>query len=217
MSSSALRFLLLYLEVGRKLISAYGGIGGALGWPLAFGRGSAEDAPPPTVVAAMATTVFNTIGTVVGAAVLASSLVNLYFPEFKVDALLAKNMTYFFGHVFINASIYMAVIAVYEIIPEYTGIPWKTSRMFVLAWSAVLLFVMAVYPHHLLQDVAMPAWALVMGQVVSYLFGHSLAGGDGLFADRLSAQGRQAALGSRVRTARAGGCGLVGWIGPGNH
>lgn len=164
-------FLLLYLEVGRKLISAYGGIGGALGWPLAFGRGSAEDAPPPTVVAAMATTMFNTIGTVVGAAVLASSLVNLYFPEFKVDALLAKNMTYFFGHVFINASIYMAVIAVYEIIPEYTGIPWKTSRMFVLAWSAVLLFVMAVYPHHLLQDVAMPAWALVMGQVVSYLSG----------------------------------------------
>ncbi len=164
-------FLLLYLEVGRKLISAYGGISGALGWPLAFGRGSAEDAPPPTVVAAMATTVFNTIGTVVGAAVLASSLVNLYFPEFKVDALLAKNMTYFFGHVFINASIYMAVIAVYEIIPEYTGTSWKTSRMFVIAWSAVLLFVMAVYPHHLLQDVAMPAWALVMGQVVSYLSG----------------------------------------------
>ena len=43
--------------------------------------------------------------------------------------------------------------------------------MFVIAWSAVLLFVMAVYPHHLLQDVAMPAWALVMGQVVSYLSG----------------------------------------------
>ena len=43
--------------------------------------------------------------------------------------------------------------------------------MFVIAGSAVLLFVMAVYPHHLLQDVAMPAWALVMGQVVSYLSG----------------------------------------------
>ena len=39
----------------------------------------------------------------------------------QVDALLAKNMIYFFGHVFINASIYMAVTAVYEIIPEYTG------------------------------------------------------------------------------------------------
>lgn len=119
----------------------------------------------------MATTVFNVLGIVVGAAVLASSLVNLYFPAFVVDALLAKNMIYFFGHVFINASIYMAVIAVYEIVPEYTGTPWKASRVFALAWTAILLLVMAVYPHHLLQDIVMPAWMLVMGQVVSYLSG----------------------------------------------
>lgn len=164
-------FLLLYIEVGRKLIGAYGGIGGALGWPLLAGRVAVDEAPPPTVIAAMATTVFNTIGTVIGAAVLAASLVNLYLPAFQVDALLAKNMIYFFGHVFINASIYMAVIAVYEIIPEYTGTPWKASRVFVLAWSAVMLFVMAVYPHHLLQDTVMPGWALVTGQVVSYLSG----------------------------------------------
>ncbi len=74
------------------------------------------------------------------------SLINIYEPAFAIDPLLAKNMIYFFGHIFINASIYMAVIAVYEIIPEYTGRPWKTSRVFVAAWSAVLLFVMAVYP-----------------------------------------------------------------------
>ncbi len=164
-------FLLYYLEVGRKLISKYGGISGALAWPLAFGSGKPEDAPPPTIVAAMATTIFNTIGIVVGAAVLISSLVNLLMPEFAVNALLAKNMTYFFGHVFINASIYMAVIAVYEIIPEYTGKPWKTSRAFALSWSAILLLVMIVYPHHLLQDTVMPAWALVMGQIISYLSG----------------------------------------------
>ncbi len=164
-------FLLFYLEIGRKLISTYGGISGALAWPLAFGNGKVEDAPPPTIVAAMATTVFNTIGIVVGAAVLVCSLVNLYFPSFVVDALLAKNMIFFFGHVFINASIYMAVIAVYEIIPEYTGRPWKTSRVFAIAWSLVLLFVMAVYPHHMMQDTVMPAWALVMGQIVSYLSG----------------------------------------------
>ena len=164
-------FLLLYLEVGRKLIGAYGGLGGALGWSLISGRGDPDKAPPPAVIAAMATTVFNTIGTVVGAAVLASSLVNLYVPAFAVDALLAKNMTYFFGHVFINASIYMAVIAVYEILPEYTGIAWKSTRVFAVAWTAVMLFVMAVYPHHLLQDTVMPGWALVLGQVVSYLSG----------------------------------------------
>lgn len=164
-------FLLLHLEVGRKLIGTWGGISGALAWPVAFGAGRPEDAPPPAVVAAMASTIFNTIGIVVGAAVLVASIVNLLFPGFAVDALLAKNMIYFFGHVFINASIYMAVIAVYEIVPEYTGKPWKTSRLFAIAWTVVLLFVMAVYPHHLLQDVNMPAWMLAMGQIVSYLSG----------------------------------------------
>ena len=119
----------------------------------------------------MATIIFNTIGIVVGAAVLISSLINLYVPTFEVDALLAKNMIYFFGHVFINATIYMAVVAVYEIIPEYTGKPWKTSRVFAIAWSAITLFVMAVYPHHMLQDTVMPAWTLILGQVVSYLSG----------------------------------------------
>jgi cytochrome c oxidase subunit I len=164
-------FLLLHLEIGRKLIIAYGGIGGALAWPMAFGKAQQGEAPPPAVVAAMATTIFNTIGIVVGAAVLVCSLVNLLVPAFAIDALLAKNMIFFFGHVFINASIYMAVIAVYEIVPEYTGKPWKTTRVFALAWTSILLFVMAVYPHHLLQDTVMPAWALVMGQIVSYLSG----------------------------------------------
>jgi cytochrome c oxidase subunit 1 len=161
-------FLLLHLEVGRKLIAAYGGIGGAPAWPVAFGNGRPEDAAPPAVVAAMASTIFNTLGIVVGAAVLVASIVNLAFPAFTVDALLAKNMIFFFGHVFINASIYMAVIAVYEIVPEYTGTPLKTTWMFAISWTGGLLFVLAVYPHHLMQDWAMPGWAVAMGQIVSY-------------------------------------------------
>ena len=127
--------------------------------------------PPPTVVASAAVIVFNGIGIVIGAAVLVISLINLYAPSFAIDPLLAKNMIYFFGHVFINTTIYMAVIAVYEIIPEYTGRPWKTSRIFAAAWSAILLMVLAVYPHHLLQDTVMPGWALVVGQVISYAAG----------------------------------------------
>lgn len=170
-TSIGVAFLLLHLEVGRRLIAAWGGIGGALAWPLAFGGGRAEDAPPPAAVAAMAVTIFNTLGIVVGAAVLVASIVNLLFPGFAVDALLAKNMIFFFGHVFINASIYMAVIAVYEIMPEYFGKPYKTTRVLALSWSAILLFVLAVYPHHLLQDTVMPVWMLGMGQVVSYLSG----------------------------------------------
>src|SRR6516164_10549062 len=163
-------FLLLYLETGRAIIARYGNLSRALACPLLF-RGSQDDVPPPTVVASAAVIVFNGIGIVIGAAVLVISLINLYAPSFAIDPLLAKNMIYFFGHVFINTTIYMAVIAVYEIIPEYTGRPWKTSRIFAAAWSAILLMVLAVYPHHLLQDTVMPGWALAIGQVVSYAAG----------------------------------------------
>lgn len=164
-------FLLYYLAVGSALIKNYGSFGRALGWHVAFGKADSSEAPPPTIIAAAATTIFNTMGIVVGAAVLVASLVNLLVPGFEVDALLAKNMIYFFGHVFVNAAIYMAVIAVYELIPQYTGRKWKSSKAFIIAWSAVLLFVIAVYPHHLMQDMVLPAWFIVTGQIISYLSG----------------------------------------------
>ncbi len=163
-------FLLYYLELGRQTHERYGSLARALGWNLILGRED-NNPPPPTIVAAAAVTIFNSIGIILGAAVLVASLVHLLVPGFEVDALLAKNLIYFFGHVFINASIYMAVTAVYEILPEYTGRPWKSNRLFAIAWNAVLVFVMAVYWHHLLQDVVMPPWMLVVGQLVSYFSG----------------------------------------------
>ena len=164
-------YLIFYLETGRAMIAAYGGLGRALAWPLVF-TGKMDNVPPPAVIASASVTVFNTVGIVVGAAVLVVTLINLYVPSFAIDPLLAKNFIYFFGHVFINASIYMAVIAVYEILPLYTGRKWKSSRLFAIAWSAILLMATSVYPHHMMQDVAMPDWLLVMGQLVS--FGNSL-------------------------------------------
>ena len=170
-TSIGVGFLIFYLAVGHAVITAYGGLVRALGWHVAFGGADPDEAPPPAVIAAATVTIFNSIGIVVGAAVLVVTLINLLVPGFSVDALLAKNMIYFFGHVFINAAIYMSVIAVYEIVPEYTGRPWKSTRPFILAWASILIFVMAVYPHHLLQDVPMPPWALIIGQVASYLSG----------------------------------------------
>src|SRR3546814_11998713 len=76
-----------------------------------------------------------------------------------------------FGHTFINATIYMAVIAVYELLPRYTGRPYPISRPFLWAWAASTVFVLTVYPHHLLMDYVMPHWLLVVGQVVSYASG----------------------------------------------
>ena len=163
-------FLLLHLETGRAILARYGGLGRALGWPQLFG-GSSEEAPPPTVVASTMVLIINTLGLLSGAVILVMTIVNIHWPGFALDPLLAKNMIFFFGHIFINATIYMAVIAIYEILPRYTDRPWKASRPFLIAWTASLVMVLAVYPHHLLMDFVMPTWMLVMGQIVSYLSG----------------------------------------------
>jgi cytochrome c oxidase subunit 1 len=99
------------------------------------------------------------------------SLVNAYAPDFMLSALVAKNLIYFFGHVFVNSSIYMAVIGVYELLPRYTGRPWSISRPFLWAWAANTILVLIVFPHHLLMDFAMPRWAMVIGQIASHAEG----------------------------------------------
>lgn len=161
-------FLLMHLDIARAIIARYGNFARALGWPQLFGHDDGN-APPPTVVASTMVTIVNIIGLVVGASILTMMLVNLYLPDFAIDPMLAKGMIYFFGHVFINATIYMAVIAVYEILPRYTQRPWKANKVFLASWSASTLMVMFIFPHHLLMDFAFPQWMLIMGHIIGYL------------------------------------------------
>lgn len=163
-------FLLFYLDAGRALLARYGSLSRALGLDQLF-SGKVDAAHPPTVVASTMVLIINILGTLAGAVILVMSLINLYLPAVTIDPLWAKNLIYFFGHVFINATIYMAVITVYELLPHYTGRPWKLTRPFLAAWAASTLMVMIVYPHHLLMDMVMPAWMLIMGQIISYLSG----------------------------------------------
>lgn len=163
-------FLILYLDMARAIIGRYGSIARALGWPQLFGASNAPP-PPATVVAATMIFTMNIPGIVVGAAILALSLANLASPEFRLDPLMAKNMIYFFGHVFMNGTIYQCVIAVFAILPRHTGRPWKVNRLFLGGWTASGLMVVMVYPQHLLMDFVMPEWMLVIGQVVSWVHG----------------------------------------------
>jgi cytochrome c oxidase subunit I len=160
-------FLLFYLDAARAILGRYGSLGRALGWPQLFGAEQPE-APPPVVVVSTVVTFMNLLAILVGAVILTLSLINVYVPAFAIDALLAKNLIFFFGHVFINSTIYMGAIAVYEILPRYSGRPWKSSRPFLAAWIATLVMALAVYPHHLLMDFVNPTWMNVLGQVISY-------------------------------------------------
>lgn len=164
-------FLLFYLDSARAIIKRYGGLGKGLGWPQLFGHNDGN-APPPAVIASTMVTIVNSLGVTGGAIILVMSLINLHVPSFTVDPLYAKNLIYFFGHVFINATIYMAVIAVYHLLPRYTGRPWPSSnKAFLAAWTASTIMVVIVYPHHLLMDFAQPVWLHVTGQVISYTSG----------------------------------------------
>jgi cytochrome c oxidase subunit 1 len=163
-------FLLFYLDAMLAMIRVYGNLGRALGLQWLFG-GNIDPAHPKTVVASAMVAITNSIGTLAGAVVLVMCLVNIYFPAFTLNALLVKNLTYLFGHMFINASIYMGVIAVYELLPRYSGRPYAISRPFLWSWAASLVMVLIVYPHHLMMDYAMPQWMVIMGQIISYCAG----------------------------------------------
>jgi cytochrome c oxidase subunit I len=163
-------FLLFYLDAMLAIIRVYGNLGRALGLQWLFG-GEIDQSHPKTVVASTMVAITNSIGTLAGAVVLVMCLLNIYFPSVGLDALLVKNLTFLFGHMFVNASIYMGVIAVYELLPRYSGKAYPISRAFLWAWLASLVMVLIVYPHHLLMDYAMPLWMLVMGQIISYCSG----------------------------------------------
>lgn len=163
-------FLLFYLDAMWAIIRVYGNLGRALGLQWLFG-GEIDKSHPKAVVASTMVAITNSIGVLAGAVVLVMCLINIYFPSVGLNALLVKNLTYLFGHMFINASIYMGVIAVYELLPRYSGRPYPISRPFLWSWAASLVLVLIVYPHHLMMDYAMPFWMLVMGQIVSYCAG----------------------------------------------
>lgn len=163
-------FLILFLEAARAIIKKYGSLATTLGWLQILGKQTGFG-PPPTVVASTMVCIVDITALITGAALLLMSLINVYVPSFTIDPLLAKNLTFAFGHVFANSIIYMGVIAVYELLPRYTGRPWKSNKIFLIAWNMSTLFTLIAYPHHLLMDFVMPKWMIIMGQVLSYING----------------------------------------------
>src|SRR3546814_300291 len=158
--------LLFYLDGAAAIIKVHGNLGRALGLQWLF-RGTIDPNHPKTVVASTMVIIANTLGILAGAVVLVMSLVNVFYPAMALNPLLMKTLIYWFGHMYINATIYMGVIVVYELLPRYSGKPYPISRPFLWSWAASTLFVIIVFPHHLFMDYAEPHWFLVVGKVVS--------------------------------------------------
>ncbi|TAN05626.1 MAG: cytochrome C oxidase subunit I [Rhodanobacteraceae bacterium] len=162
--------LIFYLDAAAGIIKVYGNLGRALGLHWLFG-GTIDQNHPKTVVASTSMIIANSLGILAGAVVLVMSLINIFYPQVVLDALFTKTLIYWFGHMYINAAIYMGVIAIYELLSRYSGRPYPLTRVFLWAWAATTLFVIIVFPHHLMMDYAEPHWFLLMGQTVSWASG----------------------------------------------
>lgn len=159
--------LIFYFDAAAGVIARYGNLGRAMGWQWLF-AGEIDPDHPKAVVAGTGMIIANSLGILAGAVSLVMSLANLFYPEIRIDPLFTKTLIYWFGHMYINAAIYMGVIAIYELLPRYSGKPYAISRVFLWGWAASTVLVIIVFPHHLLMDYAMPHWILAAGQMASW-------------------------------------------------
>jgi cytochrome c oxidase subunit 1 len=139
----------------------------ALGWQYLAGRDTPE--VPPIIIIATVSFIGVLAGLVAAVVILTLVAFEQIDGTFTNDALLIKNLTFYFGHMLVNITMYFGVAMVYEILPAYTGKPWKSNRLVAASWNIVLLLVMFAYLHHLYMDFAQPQWLQVTGQLASYM------------------------------------------------
>ena len=150
-------FFLYCIELFTVTTNRYGGLGGALGIPYLLGR--SEQAPPPQAIAATVIALDGMIASAGGTAIVVAMLNRTIDDGVVINALWAKNLTYFWGHTIANLIIYLAAGAIYVLLPRYAGRAWKTTKPLALGWLATLLFVATAFSHHLYMDFAQPGWA----------------------------------------------------------
>ncbi len=158
-------WLVWALDVLRAIAKRYT-IGHALGWHYIRGS-SGPDVPPSVLIVTVS--MIATVASLVAGVILLVLYYLEVFAGVKNDALLMKNLTFFFGHVLVNLTLYLGVAVVYEVLPVYANRPWKANKIVALSWNAVLAIVLLAYFHHLYMDFVQPALFQVIGQVSSYL------------------------------------------------
>lgn len=154
------------LDIARAIAKRYS-LRAALGWDLIGGR-TAHTEVPPLVLITLVSVIAALVGLLSAVVLLVLTLLELLGGAAS-DALLMKNLTFLFGHLLVNITLYLGVGLVYEILPHYSGRPWKNSRLVAIAWNCVLLLVIVAYFHHLYMDFVQLRWMQVVGQLASYL------------------------------------------------
>jgi cytochrome c oxidase subunit I len=162
-------WLLGQVDVFRALIARYG-LANAMAWQY-LGKESPGRVgiPPIVLISAAACLVPGILTTIDGAVLLILYLFKWFSPSLALDPLLLKNMVFLWGHTLVNITMYLGLAMVYELLPKYSGKPWKTNRVVAVSWNAVLVFVLLAFFHHLYMDFAQPNFLQYIGQSASYL------------------------------------------------
>ncbi len=159
-------FFLFCLDLLQSAVDRYGRLSRALG--LAFLRDRDDEPPPPQVIGATVVALEGLLASAVGTTMIVALIGRTIDSGVTIDALWAKNLTYFFGHTLANLIIYIAAGAIYVLVPLYAGRPWKTTKPIVVAWMATLVLVATAYSHHLYMDFVQPRWASYVSTTASF-------------------------------------------------
>ena len=141
----------------------------ALAWNVLF-KGESETDVPPMILIATVSLISALAGFVAAVVLLVLFFIEGLGSGFTNDALLMKNLVFYFGHVLVNITMYMGVAMLYELMPGFAERgKFKINRVVALAWNASLVLVNLAYLHHLYMDFVQPGWLQQIGQIVSYL------------------------------------------------
>ena len=159
-------FFVFCLDVLMKVTATYGGLQRCLGIP--FLRGKDVSPPPPQVIAATVVSIEGLLASALGTTVVVALLGKTMDSGVAVDALWAKNLTFFFGHSVANLIIYLGAGMIYVLVPRYAGRPWKTTKPIVVGWLFTLVLVATAYSHHLYMDFVQPGALQIISTVASF-------------------------------------------------
>ena len=158
-------FAIYCIDVLKATTQSYGGLSGALA--IKWLQGRDPTGPPPQVIAATAVSIQGIICSAVGMTIVIALLDHTIDGQVTLDALWAKNLTYFFGHTIANLIIYLAAGMIYVLVPLYAGRQWKLSKPLAIGWLFTIVFVLTAYSHHLYMDFVQPGGAQMISLVAS--------------------------------------------------
>jgi cytochrome c oxidase subunit 1 len=148
----------LHTALGPALGAVRRSIPNRLGVALGFGyvlrrRFATNPRPVPYPVIPLAVIGLGMIvATLPLAALLIENVIQSIDPDVTVDALLAKNVLWWFGHPVVYLLLFPAAAVYYLLIPRFAGRPLVAGDVVAIAWAIALVANVIVWAHHIYLD-----------------------------------------------------------------